>query len=136
MVAGYGFTETIVEGHFWYGLLEKIFGGKMTLKVSMVKMVVDQVVFSPLEVSSFMVWTHLIEGQTSPSLSEKLLGDFPPAMLISYLFWCPASLASFYFVPFHLRALYTCIVCVVWDTFMSFASHNIVKDRLNIRETK
>ena len=135
VVAGYGFTETLLEGHYWYGLLERLFGSKMNFRVSMMKMAVDQLVFSPLEVSSFMVWTHLIEGQTQPSLRQKLQWDLPPTMLVSYLFWCPASLVSFYFVPYPLRALYTCVMCVLWDTFMSYASHNVVKDAMHLTDT-
>lgn len=135
IVGGYGFTETIIEGHFWFGLLDRLFGNKMTFSVSMLKMTVDQLFFSPLEVSSFMVWTHVIERQKDSTLAEKLNRDLLPTLSASYLFWCPASLASFYLVPYHLRALYTCIMCVVWDTFMSFASHNIVRARVNLGET-
>jgi hypothetical protein len=133
VIAGYGFTETLLEGHFWYGFLERLFGSKMTYRVALMKMATDQLLFSPLEVSSFMIWAHLIEGQKEPPLLQKLQWDFPPTMLVSYLFWCPASLISFYLVPYPLRALYTCVMCVAWDTFMSYASHNIVKDTITLR---
>lgn len=130
VVASYGFLETVVEGHLWYGLLERVFGPSMTLRTSMLKMLFDQVLFSPMEVSSFMVWTHVMEG-TQSSLSEKLWTDLPPTMLTSYIFWIPASLINFYVVPFHLRALYTGIMCIMWDTFMSFATHNKLRESLH-----
>lgn len=130
VVGSYGFLESVLEGHFWYGLLERLFGPSMTLRTSLLKMACDQVLFSPLEVSSFLVWTHVLERRKAPTLGQKLRADLPTTLLTSYLFWMPASLLNFYVVPFHLRALYTGTMCVVWDTFMSFASHNQLRESL------
>jgi len=130
VVGSYGFLESVLEGHFWFGLLERIFGPSMTLRTSLLKMACDQTLFSPLEVSSFLVWTHVMERRKVPTLGEKLRADLPATLMTSYLFWMPASLLNFYIVPFHLRALYTGIMCVVWDTFMSFASHNQLRESL------
>lgn len=130
VVGSYGLLETVLEGHFWYGILERLFGPSMTLRTSLMKMACDQCLFSPLEVSSFMVWTHVVERRKSPPLGEKLKADLPATLMTSYLFWVPASLVNFYVVPFHLRALYTGTMCVMWDTFMSFASHNQFRESL------
>lgn len=129
VVASYGFIETIIEGHLWYGFLERVFGSSMSLRVSLLKATADQCFFSPLEVSSFMVWTHVVERRKSP-MREKLVADLPTTLLTSYMFWVPASLVNFYVIPFRLRALYTGCMCVVWDTFMSFASHNKLRESL------
>lgn len=130
VVSCYGFFETIIEGHFWFGLLEKVFGPSQALKVSLLKTAADQLFFSPLEMTSFMVWTHTIEQQKAQTLLEKLNADLPTTIITSYMFWLPASLFNFYVVPYPLRAGFTGLMCVAWDTFMSFASHNRLKESL------
>ena len=130
VVAGYGFLETIIEGHLWFGLLERIFGPSMAFRTSLMKTAVDQFFFSPLEVSSFMVWTHVVERRKVPTLREKLAADLPTTLLTSYMFWIPASLINFYAVPYKFRALFTGCMCVIWDTFMSFASHNKLRESI------
>lgn len=130
VVGCYGFFETIVEGHLWFGLLERVFGPSRKLRISLLKAAADQFFFMPLEVTCFMVWTHTIEQRKNPTLLEKLSADLPPTLITSYSFWMPVSLVNFYVVPFPLRALFTGVMCVVWDTFMSFASHNRLKESL------
>lgn len=131
VVGSYGFLETIIEGHFWYSLLDRVFGSSMKLRVSLVKTACDQLLFSPIEISSFLVYTHVVEQHRDRSLYEKLRADLPPTLLTSYVFWLPCSLINFYLVPLPLRALYTGLMCVIWDTFMSFASHNRLKESLS-----
>jgi protein Mpv17 len=131
VVSSYGFVETIIEGHLWYGLLDRVFGSSMKLKVSLLKTACDQFAFSPTEISCFMVYTHVIEHHKDRTLYEKLAADLPATLLSSYVFWLPCSLINFYLVPLHLRALYTGSMCVLWDTFMSFASHNRLKESLS-----
>lgn len=133
VVSSYGFVETIVEGHLWYGLLDRVFGSSMKLRASLVKTAFDQFLFSPTEISSFMVYTHVVEHHSDRTLYEKLAADLPPTLVTSYMFWLPCTLINFYLVPLPLRALYTGSMCVLWDTFMSFASHNRLKESLSKR---
>ena len=54
----------------------------------------------------------------------------------SFFFWCPFSLIGFLFVPFHLRVLYGTSVCLLWDTFLSYASHNKIGEMVSKLEDK
>lgn len=122
VVSGYGLLGTVIEGHFWLGYLEKTVGSSMGLRAAFKKMVLDVGVFAPLEVAGFLSWTHLLEGHEG-RLGDKLQADYVPTLLSSF-FWTPFSLVGFLFVPYHLRVLYGTSVCLLWDTFLSYASHN------------
>lgn len=122
VVSGFGLMGSVIEGHFWLGYLERTVGASMGVRAAFKKMVLDVGVFTPIEVASFLSWTHVLEGRAGP-LGDKLQADYIPTLLSSF-FWTPFSLAGFLFVPFHLRVLYGTSVCLMWDTFLSYASHN------------
>jgi hypothetical protein len=123
VVSSYGFFETIIEGHFWLNYLERTFGSRRTIKTALVKTAVDMAVFGPFEIAMFMAWTNKLEGNKM-TLTEKVKNDYLIVLTNSYAYWLPTSIACFYFVPVHLRVLFSCVSSVVWDVFMSFATHN------------
>lgn len=49
-------------------------------------------------------------------------------MKITYLFWIPISFYSFYILPLKYRSLLACVTCFVYDVFISYATHNNVKE--------
>lgn len=122
-VSTFGVAVAYIEGHLWLGVLERAIGPGMGLKNSITKTLLDQGIFAPAETSSFMAWTHFAEGHQH-SLQSKLQEDFLKTLWASYLFWGPVCLVEFMFVPYPLRVLYISTTSVIWDTFLSYASHN------------
>lgn len=123
MVGSYGFFETVLEGHFWLTFLDKTFGSSRTIKNALAKTIADITIFGQFEILLFMVWTNKLEKFSEP-LSEKVNRDYLIVFKDSVIYWLPASIICFYYIPFKYRVLYSCLSSLIWDTFMSYAAHN------------
>ena len=93
------------------------------MKNALVKTLVDMAFFGPFEIALFFAWTNKLED-TTMTLAQKIKNDFCTVLKNSFAFWLPTSIVCFYLVPIHLRVLYSCVTSIIWDTFMSFATHN------------
>jgi hypothetical protein len=51
-------------------------------------------------------------------------------LVIGYVFWTPITVLNFWIVPVNLRVLYMSCMCIVWDTFISFAVNNDVTESI------
>ena len=123
IVASYGFMETVIEGQYWLGLLERTVGKQVTLRNALLKTMLDMTIFGPFEIVMFIVWTNYLE-KSKQSIWEKMRNDFFIVLFNSYIFWMPTSFLCFYVIPAKYRALYMCLISVTWDTYMSYAAHN------------
>ncbi|OMJ67093.1 hypothetical protein SteCoe_35836 [Stentor coeruleus] len=130
VVTSYGFIETIIEGQYWINYLEKVVGKQATIANALLKTVLDLTIFAPLEIILFMAWTNYFE-KSPTKLISKIKEDFFFIFANGYAFWIPVNFFCFYVVPMKHRALYLCISSVIWDTFMSFAAHNSVLEKVN-----
>lgn len=128
VVGIYAGLEISVEAWFWYPLLDIHYGHCMTAMNAIKKIMADQVLYAPLETMFYMWWTNKLEGR-SEDIDEKLNRDFNATMILNYLYWIPTSFALYYYVPLQYRAITTSIFTFVWDTFMSYAAHNNLKQR-------
>lgn len=111
--------------------LEKVVGKQVTFTNALLKTMLDMTIFAPLEIVLFMAWTNYLE-KSPTKLISKIKEDFFLVLANGYVFWVPASFLCFYVVPMKHRALYLCILSVLWDTFMSYAAHNSVLEKVNI----
>jgi hypothetical protein len=122
----YGLVEAVIGGHFWLNFLERSFGTKRTLKNALVKTTADVGLFAPFDLLLFMTWTNKLEHSTQ-SLSEKISKDYSVTYIDSLAFYIPTSVICFYNIPSKYRVPFFCASSLVWDIFMSFATHNSLK---------
>jgi protein Mpv17 len=86
----------------------------------LIKMVLDQLVWSPAFTCVFFAWLCLTTaelgvGETWPMIQDRLL----PTMAANYLIWPLAHLVNFKYVPPSTRILYNMAVSVVWCALLS-----------------
>lgn len=127
VICSYGFLEVGLEAAVWYPFLDKIFGSCLIRSVAIKKVLADQFGYSPVEMLVFMRWTNYFNGKEE--FTQKIERDYIPAAVTNLCFWIPVGYVCFVFVPLKHRAVYAAACQVVWDAFMSYASHN------NLRET-
>ncbi|CAG9335443.1 unnamed protein product [Blepharisma stoltei] len=77
-----------------------------------------------------MFWTNKLEKRPEP-ISEKLNRDYKPTIYLNFVYWIPASVILYCFVPLQVRALFTSVLTFSWDTFMSYAAHNNLNQRIS-----
>ncbi|OMJ78437.1 hypothetical protein SteCoe_21762 [Stentor coeruleus] len=123
VVSSYGGFEVGIEAKIWLPLLDRLFGSQMTKISALKKLSCEQLIYVPLELAFFMMWTNKLEHQPE-KISEKFSRDYWLALGSSFSYWLPVSFLNFYLVPLQYRALYVSITTLIIDIFNSFASHN------------
>ncbi|CAI5470815.1 unnamed protein product, partial [Closterium sp. Yama58-4] len=112
--------------HIWYGLLGKFIQIE-GFKGVLARLLIDQVIFSPLSIATFVGLVLLLEGKPE-RIVPKLEKDFVPTCINMWKLWVPFQLFNFALVPPQLQVGAVNLVGLIWTVYMSFASHNDVSD--------
>ncbi|CAI5523571.1 unnamed protein product [Closterium sp. Naga37s-1] len=112
--------------HIWYGLLGKFIQIE-GFKGVLARLLIDQVIFSPLSIATFVGLVMLLEGKPE-RIVPKLEKDFVPTCINMWKLWVPFQLFNFALVPPQLQVGAVNLVGLVWTVYMSFASHNDISD--------
>lgn len=107
--------------HFWYGTLAKIFAAP-GMASAVKSLAFDQFLFAPVFCGLFLSCLLTLEGKPQ-EIPAKLEQDLKPVVIMNWKIWIPAQLFNFAVVPPNLRVLCANITALVWNTYLSFASH-------------
>ncbi|KAK0061784.1 mpv17-like protein 2 [Biomphalaria pfeifferi] len=105
--------------HFWYIFLEKVLPGR-SVNALIIKICLDQFLFSPFCISIFLTVVGLLERQGLDLLKEEFRETGVLMFLTDMVIWTPAQAINFYFVPTKYRVLYDNSVSLVVDVFYSY----------------
>lgn len=76
--------------HYWYRLLENIFAGKDGLHIVITKLVVDQVIFSPVFFVVYYIYMALWDGNMD-QVPKKINNELVPVSIDSAKVWVPVQ---------------------------------------------
>ena len=110
--------------HFWYGTLGKIVTAQGSAK-AFISLVLDQGLFAPAFLCVFLSSLFTIEGKAS-EIVPKLKQDFAPTVMANWNIWIPFQFLNFRFVPLNLQVAAANVVALLWNTYLSWASHKEV----------
>lgn len=105
--------------HFWYQFLDRTFPGK-ALGVVMKKIVLDQIIFSPINISIFLLTLGYLEGSSIKTVGKELKEKGAQLLKAEWIVWPPAQLVNFLFVPPRFRVLYDNTVSLGFDYYYSY----------------
>ena len=110
--------------HFWYQTLGRgmaSMGLKGNAK-ALVSLVLDQLCFAPVFIASFFAALLTIDGKASeiPAVLQK---DLKSAVVTNWGIWVPGQFLNFRFVPLNLQVLCANCIALIWNTYLSFATH-------------
>lgn len=119
--------------HVWYnslgGIIAKLFPnptGKFAaaggLQGLATRLVLDQAVFAPCFIGVFMSSVLVLEARPE-QISGALSKDWWPALQMNWTIWVPAQVLNFALVPLKFQVLFANVVSLVWNTYLSWASH-------------
>jgi len=110
--------------HYWYIWLDKFLPGR-TLKIACKKMLMDQIICSPVTISTFFVTLAIVERSSADEFADELRSKSWRLYLAEWVIWPPAQLINFFFLPTRYRVLYDNTISLGYDVYTSYVKHEI-----------
>ncbi|KAI0217284.1 Mpv17-like protein 2, partial [Lamellibrachia satsuma] len=108
--------------HFWYRYLEDILPGR-TITPVLKKLFLDQVVFTPVYISVFLVMLGCLERATFSEMKRDLLHKGVVLLKADWMIWPPAQLVNFCLLPVQYRVLYDNTISLGFDCYYSHVKY-------------
>ena len=104
--------------HYWYQLLDAYLPGR-TFPVVMKKVVVDQVLFSPLCIAVFFLTLGALDASPLGDIWEEIRRKGAVIYAAEWFVWPPAQAFNFYLIPLKFRVLFDNLVSFGFDMLQS-----------------
>uniref|UniRef100_A0A061RKE2 Protein Mpv17 n=1 Tax=Tetraselmis sp. GSL018 TaxID=582737 RepID=A0A061RKE2_9CHLO len=111
--------------HFWYLTLSRIVTVSGTSGAA-IRLALDQLLFAPTFVVVFFSTLCCFELQPQ-KIGSMLRQEWWPAVVTNWKIWVPFQFLNFRLVPQNLQVLTANIIALVWNTYLSFASHREIE---------
>ncbi|XP_025157459.1 mpv17-like protein 2 isoform X1 [Harpegnathos saltator] len=109
--------------HYWYNFLDiKITGH--TLNIVLRKVVIDQLICSPVCISIFFLTLAMLENSNLAKLKEEIQAKAHRLYIAEWIIWPPAQVINFYFLPTRYRVLYDNMISLGYDIYTSHVKYN------------
>ncbi|XP_053207448.1 mpv17-like protein 2 [Panonychus citri] len=126
-----GFTTGLVT-HVWYILLDRYLGTKKCLKLVTVKVLLDQIMFSPVNLAVYFGTVAICEQSTFRKFKDELIEKgMENIYLWEWAIWPPAQYINFYILPLRYRILFDNIISLGFDIYSPY-----VKYKTELRKEK
>ncbi|GAB2210449.1 hypothetical protein Droror1_Dr00015715 [Drosera rotundifolia] len=106
-------------------LLDKIFKGKKDKKTVAKRVLIEQIIASPLNNILFMLYYGaVVEGRPLNQVTSTLKKQYPSVQLIAWTFWPVVGWINHQYVPLQLRVIFHSLVAFGWgiNVFLESAS--------------
>jgi hypothetical protein len=110
--------------HGWYKLLGAKLPGTSTAAV-LKRLALDQLGFAPTFLPVFISSVLTLEGNAQ-QIPDKLRADWWPVTKANWVVWVPAQILNFRFVPGSMQVLFSNVVGLLWNAYLSYVSHKAI----------
>lgn len=121
-----GITVGIVC-HHWYSFLDRRLPG-YTISLVMKKIVIDQLVGSPICISTFFGTLAVLERTPYKEFLLTIKKKAWRLYAAEWVIWPPAQFINFYFLPHKYRVLYDSTISLGYDVYTSYVVHEHFED--------
>lgn len=108
--------------HYWYLLLDKHLPGR-SMRVVAKKIVLDQIICSPVYISAFFITLGILEEKDAQEVWEEIKEKAWKLYAAEWTVWPVAQFINFYWVPTHYRIFYDNVISLGYDVFTSKVKH-------------
>jgi len=113
--------------HYWYQMLERRMPGK-TMSMIAKKVVVDQIVFSPVCLAVFFLTLGLLDNSSLKQIGKEIYHKGLVLYTAEWFVWPPAQVINFYLIPLRFRVLFDNLVSFGFDIFQSHVRYSDLAD--------
>lgn len=118
-----GLTTGVVT-HYWYILLDKRLGILKTAKVITTKILLDQILFSPVNLFVYFTTIGIMERSTVSRVMDELKEKGMEQIYVAeWLIWPPAQFVNFYFLPLRYRIMWDNIISLGFDIYSPYVKY-------------
>ncbi|ERM98257.1 protein sym-1 [Amborella trichopoda] len=110
--------------HFWYLKLSNLVtqpGGSGAL----LRLLLDQFLFSPLFIGFFMSTIVTLEGRPS-EVVPRLRQEWFSTILANWQLWIPFQFLNFLYVPQQFQVLAANFIALAWNVILSYKAHRVL----------
>lgn len=111
-------TTVGVVTHYWYKYLDRRLPGKAFSTV-IKKVVIDQLVCSPITIATFFVTLGLLENSTKQQILQEIKSKAVRLYAAEWVVWPPAQIINFLWLPTKYRVLYDNTISLGYDIYTS-----------------
>jgi len=116
---------------WWYRALSRMIP-VASKSATVLKVALDQGVFIPGMLASFLVLNAALKGMDSEDISTILKRDYFHLLLANYQLWPLAMTFNFYLMPVKHQVLFTNSVSLAWNTYLSWRANQELLKSLQI----
>lgn len=109
--------------HHWYRYLDARITSR-TIGAVMRKVLIDQLVCSPLCIGMFFLTLGILEGSSWSEFQTEVREKARRLYVAEWIIWPPAQLVNFYFLPTKYRVLYDNTISLGYDIYTSRVKHD------------
>lgn len=124
-IMGIGFVGPVLR--VWYLTLERVVGVGSGRAVVIKKVLLDQGVFTPVFIPSFLVTLGALQRRSWEDIKRTVRTDYLPILKANYMLWPAAQLINFRFVPLSYRVPFASCVALVWNTYLAWKANRTIE---------
>ena len=121
-VVRYSVYGSFVHGpliYNWVNFISRRIPGS-TLTQVMAKVIIDQVCFAPVALSTFLLTLSALEGRSAMEISQQWKVKFLPTYLTGWCVWPILTSINYKLVPLKFRAVYVAFCNFFWTIFLAY----------------
>lgn len=116
-----GFTTGMIC-HYWYVLLDRWMVGR-SLRAVLLKVLYDQVVFSPISLTVYFGTVGLLEQSSCSELMSETWSKGCTIYKVEWIIWPPAQFLNFYVLPLRYRVFFDNLISFGFDVYTPYIKY-------------
>jgi protein Mpv17 len=118
-----GLTTGLVS-HFWYIYLDKWMGSQRCLKLITKKVLLDQIIFSPINLVVYFSTIGFLERSSVSRIREEIKEKgMEQIYVVEWFIWPPAQFFNFYVLPLKYRILFDNFISLGFDIYSPYVKY-------------
>jgi Mpv17 / PMP22 family len=115
--------------HYWYKFLDKRFPGR-SLRDMFKKVFIDRLIIPPPTLLAIFSGQTLLAGGTFKDIKLRLEHSYIEVLRTNYIVWPLAMAFNFKFIRIDFQVLFSNLVGLFWNIYLSFTIHRPKPDKL------